>query len=257
MDTQIKHLDNKSLESLGIWLRRRWFHCQTKKGVAEAALTEVAMEENALRAEWKAQVKAQTKPAPSMLTKSLLDIFIDYFVGQSKTKGKQAVEAVLALDQALLLHRKRVSELELALSDASDVTDVSGQLDDVREHVRKLERSLSQKKRSLGVSEQANLTRLKNNEFLRLRMNALALKQRLRDRLRQRKFEIEKLERNYRHTANGMFINAIRLNTNICIRAEAASPHGVFTQETGTYNNKTCKRLQCPMSTASRLSPSG
>jgi hypothetical protein len=34
-------------------------------------------------------------------------------------------------------------------------------------------------------------------------MNARSLKHRIRDRLRQRKFELEKLERAYRHTVNG------------------------------------------------------
>jgi hypothetical protein len=37
-------------------------------------------------------------------------------------------------------------------------------------------------------------------------MNACALKARLRDRLRQRKFELERLERSYRITVNGKFI---------------------------------------------------
>jgi len=46
----------------------------------------------------------------------------------------------------------------------------------------------------LGVREQADLRKLQHDVFLRLRMNALALKQRLRDRLRQRKFEIKRLE---------------------------------------------------------------
>ena len=51
-----------------------------------------------------------------------------------------------------------------------------------------------------------NLAVLRNDAFLRLRMNALALKQRIRDRLRQRKFEIDKLERSYRRSANGLYL---------------------------------------------------
>jgi hypothetical protein len=47
------------------------------------------------------------------------------------------------------------------------------------------------------------LQKLKADIFLQIRMNARALKTRIRDRLRQRKFEIERLERSYRHAVNG------------------------------------------------------
>lgn len=56
---------------------------------------------------------------------------------------------------------------------------------------------------TLGVTAQQELKGLKENPFLRARMNALALKQRLRDRLRQRKFEMNRMERSYQHSMNG------------------------------------------------------
>jgi len=46
------------------------------------------------------------------------------------------------------------------------------------------------------------LIKLLDNEFLKLQMKALALKQRIRDQLRQQKFELENLERAYRKTVN-------------------------------------------------------
>jgi hypothetical protein len=88
------------------------------------------------------------------------------------------------------------------MNDLTDVGSVVQQLQDARQHVSKMEHGLRQKKSSLGVSEQADLAKLKESSFLRLRMNALALKQRIRDRLRQRKFEMEKFERTYRHGTN-------------------------------------------------------
>jgi hypothetical protein len=109
------------------------------------------------------------------------------------------------LENALELHKKAVIKLEatLAEDDPEDVVSLSEQLEDAQRHQLRLEQGLHRKKTMLGVSEQADLQRLQNDAFLRLRMNALALKQRLRDRLRQRKFEIEKLERSYRRSANG------------------------------------------------------
>jgi predicted alpha/beta hydrolase family esterase len=66
LDTQIKHLDQKSLEALGHWLRRRWYHCQGKRKAAEAELAKLDIPEAQLRSEWAAQLKEQTKPAPRM-----------------------------------------------------------------------------------------------------------------------------------------------------------------------------------------------
>jgi len=52
------------------------------------------------------------------------------------------------------------------------------------------------------VDGRLNLAKLMGNAFLKQRMNALALKQRLRERLRHRKFELENVERAYRNTVN-------------------------------------------------------
>jgi hypothetical protein len=38
LDTQVKHLEAKSLLSLGLWLSRKWYQCQTKKTIATAEL---------------------------------------------------------------------------------------------------------------------------------------------------------------------------------------------------------------------------
>lgn len=66
LDTQVKHLDDKSLHGMGLWLSRRWLHCQQKKADALQKLDEAGIEESVLRREWEAQIKEQTKPAPRM-----------------------------------------------------------------------------------------------------------------------------------------------------------------------------------------------
>jgi hypothetical protein len=62
---------------------------------------------------------------------------------------------------------------------------------------------LRQKERALGPVERQQLRKLVTSPYLRDRMNALALKIRLRDKLRSRKFEIERLERTFRKQVNG------------------------------------------------------
>lgn len=70
-------------------------------------------------------------------------------------------------------------------------------------YLQRLEKDRMRKFKSLGVADTAELQNMKQNKYLLARMNALALKQRLRDRLRQRKFEMERMERSYRSTMNG------------------------------------------------------
>jgi hypothetical protein len=118
--------------------------------------------------------------------------------------GKQAIEAILALEESLDAHKETIRALENLLNDGTgDAVDAGIQLRESRTSCARLTQSIRQKRAALGVSERATLQRLKSNVFLRIKMNARAVKWRLRDRLRQRKFELERLERSYRHTVNG------------------------------------------------------
>jgi hypothetical protein len=56
------------------------------------------------------------------------------------------------------------------------------------------------------MEDKVNLEKMKKDIYLTVRLNALAIKTRIRDRLRQRKFELERLERSYRATVNGVLI---------------------------------------------------
>lgn len=93
-------------------------------------------------------------------------------------------------------------------STSSDAADISVELEDARAHCTRISESLCRKKAALGVDQHANLMAISKSKFLHLRMNARALKRRIRDKLRQRKFELEKLERAYRHTINGKLSNS-------------------------------------------------
>ena len=112
------------------------------------------------------------------------------------------------METTLTHQQKQISKLEkqLAGGESFDFSELSLQLGDAHEHLASLEQGMRRKRAALGVDDQVDLQRLQQDAFLRIRMNALALKERIRDRLRQRKFEIEKLERNYRHSTNGMYV---------------------------------------------------
>ena len=117
---------------------------------------------------------------------------------------------LLALDNTLDIHRQYIQELEAklcatALLDSPETHDIPMQLDNARAKCRTIAETIQRKKAALGVDGRTNLASITRSPYLRLRMNARALKKRIQDRLRHRKFELEKLERSYRHTMNGQF----------------------------------------------------
>ena len=77
-----------------------------------------------------------------------------------------------------------------------------------------IDANIKTKEKRLGVKDQEDLNKLMGNKFLQLKLNARALKQRLRDCLRNHKFELERLERAYQQpSSNGKeFFLPIPLN---------------------------------------------
>ncbi|KAJ7431651.1 hypothetical protein B0H11DRAFT_1679861, partial [Mycena galericulata] len=65
--------------------------------------------------------------------------------------------------------------------------------------LREAETKLKKKEGALGVKERARLTKVGASKYYDVRMRCRALKHRLRDRLRARKFELDRVERSARH----------------------------------------------------------
>lgn len=113
----------------------------------------------------------------------------------------------MALDATIASEREEVTRLQASTNDATaDVVAAFDALRSTRAYLNGLIARRDRQFAALGVTESASLVRLKQSKFLQQRMNALALKHRMRDKLRQRKFENERLERAYRRTVNGMFL---------------------------------------------------
>ena len=127
--------------------------------------------------------------------------------GQSKRKGDQAIQAILTLDASIKSEQASVRAIHASFDCATvDIAVAHEALESARSHLKRLEKARALKFTALGVDQCAVLLSLKTNKYLTARMNALALKHRLRDRLRQHKFEMERLERSYRRTMNGMLL---------------------------------------------------
>ncbi|KAK7056595.1 hypothetical protein VNI00_002311 [Paramarasmius palmivorus] len=191
LDMQIRHFDRQALLCLGQWMERKWLSCHERRRLAVNHLNEAGYQEQFLRTEWEAQVAYQTKPLPA----------------RSKRSGKRAVEEVVHLREAVDQIKERIMRLENLLLDISLSVpvriDIKADLEVKEVQLRDAQRKLRICEANLGVEEQQEVSNLLNNPYINARMNAMAVKTRLVERLRQRKFERDRLERSYRkHSTN-------------------------------------------------------
>ncbi|KIJ59164.1 hypothetical protein HYDPIDRAFT_64446, partial [Hydnomerulius pinastri MD-312] len=194
LNMQVRHLDRKSIATLGQWLLRRWKGCQSCKELVERALGAIGVDEEVLQAEWKAQVQHQTKPAPHASFPQL---------------PMWEITKVLKLEELVAARSQTISSLEIQLmiGRVNDITTFNIEVAEACSQLDKLKDTLRRCRAALGVDDRANLARLKTNKYLHIQMNALALKTRLRDRLHQRKFEREHLERSYHQGLSSFFFD--------------------------------------------------
>ncbi|KAJ7059947.1 hypothetical protein C8F01DRAFT_989075 [Mycena amicta] len=196
LDRQLTYNKDASLQRLGEWILRRHRHCTNQRAAAEKDLRVAqdachkSVEE--LREQFSLQVQAQTRPIQR----------------RSKKLGEKAVEHVLQLRTAVKAGEAELAALRRTLTVAVNKDDDENldalmlQVTEAQESLDKTQLKLQRKERALGVPGQKLLKKISRSEYLSLRMNARALKTRLRDRLRSRKFELDRVERSFRRLVN-------------------------------------------------------
>ncbi|KAJ7845029.1 hypothetical protein B0H14DRAFT_2358311, partial [Mycena olivaceomarginata] len=224
LDSQIDHADEVSLLRFGDWIKRRHLHTTRKLREAEKALEECEQSLEVLREQWLLQVQAQTKPLPR----------------RKKNRGEQAVNAVIMLRAAIKTRRMRVSELRdiflnAVQEDDPDAVMHQAAMGAAEEALSKAEKQLHERETALGIQEHQALRKLGKSTYIRLRMNARALKRRLRDRLRARKFELDKVERSFRRLVNDQKLYAYT-------EAAVKRREPTISKLNGQYN-KLCKEI--------------
>ncbi|KAJ3714478.1 hypothetical protein C8R42DRAFT_646407 [Lentinula raphanica] len=186
LDSQVQHADRVSLVGLGDWLARKWRNTQAKHHEADNEVTNSGQDVLFLREQWKTQVTVQTKPLPK----------------QSKNAGKTAIEEAIRLRKIRDTLRDRVSALEDIVTDVDsevyEVAEAEEKLPDLRLKLSSVQTRLLRQEQTLGVAGRAQYQHLVTSPFIGLRMNAHALKLRLRKRLIARKFERDRIERSFR-----------------------------------------------------------
>lgn len=98
--------------------------------------------------------------------------------------------------------RKRLGD---STSESWEIVTLELELDLAVKSLRSAQTKVTKMDASLGVDERNALRHLVNSPFLTKKLNARALKTRIRERLRSRKFELDRLERSFRKQRSGLF----------------------------------------------------
>ncbi|KAG1895948.1 uncharacterized protein F5891DRAFT_1130428 [Suillus fuscotomentosus] len=151
------------------WLIRSWNNCAKKKSNAMQALHELSVDETPVCQQCKLQVEHQMRPLPR----------------RSKTSNDEEISKILSVKKSLVELDRSLRRIEMQLC--------TGNVDNLTR---------------LGISQRTREDQLRRNVYLQIHLDAQALKTRLRERLQQRKFEIEKLECSYRQTVNEHKLNS-------------------------------------------------
>ncbi|THU97957.1 hypothetical protein K435DRAFT_661825 [Dendrothele bispora CBS 962.96] len=190
LDTQFHFGNTESLLNIGKWIARKYHSLDSKRTENRKELAECGIAVNSLREQWKDQVEKQTRPLPS----------------QSKNKGKQAVQECMHLRQSKKTLEKRLKYLQEIISDPDtadyDVATAEMELPSILDRLEKTKLNVKKKERALGASERMQLHHWVKSQYITKCMNARAILTRLREHLRSRKFELDRVERSCRKQRN-------------------------------------------------------
>ncbi|KAJ7765044.1 hypothetical protein DFH07DRAFT_955881 [Mycena maculata] len=175
IDSQIEHADKMSLGRLASWILRQTAHCEGKLKDAVAELQTCGSKQS----HWR---------------------------GAPKLGGLTVVEQVLEARSKVTLLFEQMTHMEEALQDDKTPTDerlyANMNHADTQEAWKQQKERVARLERDLGVNHSTALKKLEHSEYYTARMNAKALKERLRAKLRDRKFELDPIERSVRRTAS-------------------------------------------------------
>lgn len=101
-------------------------------------------------------------------------------------------------------YRREENGLQAELVDNDEpAQDIQERLTETQRIRAETEKRVKALRSKLGIDGRLNLLRLAKDKYLQLRMNASSLRTRIVQRSRERKFELERLQRSYRNALNG------------------------------------------------------
>ncbi|KAJ7657014.1 hypothetical protein B0H17DRAFT_1146039 [Mycena rosella] len=194
IDLQIEHVDKASLGRLASWLLR-W---TALRGQTARCTVRLGCVWSRRGGPTSAMGRPDSRP----------DEACSSIPGRSKTQGQAAVEQVLEARQRAQQLFERVASLEEALADEFCTPEVSlyarMNLDDARTAWKQGKDKAVRLEQQLGIDDTTQLNKVKHSKYYALQMNGRAVKERLRAKLRDRKFELDPIERSFRRTRSSI-----------------------------------------------------
>lgn len=127
-------------------------------------------------------------------------------LGRSKDKGKTAIEILTKMRKQRDVAGSHVDRLEANIADHQapdyEVAEAEGKLNTAIAVLKEWNIKVCQSELSLGIAGNQSVTHLSHSVYINERMNARAIKERLRQLLRDRKFELTIVERVARRHTN-------------------------------------------------------
>ncbi|KAK7006739.1 hypothetical protein R3P38DRAFT_3214096 [Favolaschia claudopus] len=186
LDMQLRYNAESNFFGLVDWLVRRYHHMEEKRREAKAGLEKCGITVGVLRLQFKDQVATQTKPLQR----------------RSKKRGVAAVETILESRRKAETLFKRLTSLEETLLDDNALPTARQyaemNIDSTRSSYQTEKRRATQLEQKLGVNDATVLEKLQHGDYYTAKMDAVAYKDRLLARLKDRKFEFDPIERRAR-----------------------------------------------------------
>lgn len=124
---------------------------------------------------------------------------------QSKKAGEKAVKLLLVQWNTQEGYVRDISSMEAQILEGhDDIVMLGFDLDEKRILLQKLTQDINRGMNALSAADKDTLKRYRTSVYFRLRINALALKTRIRSNLVKRRFALDRLERDYVEASNGM-----------------------------------------------------
>jgi hypothetical protein len=145
-----------------------------------------------LKSQWDDQVAAQTIAMPQT----------------SQKAGTKAIQAIMTLVQLGHSYKREKGNLDRKItaghfSDPLDLEDAIAARDEITAKISANQADVDMRKKNLGIENTRSLKLLLADKYLQLRVNAQALKSRIRSKLQARKFELERIDKAARNAGSG------------------------------------------------------
>ncbi|EJD41840.1 hypothetical protein AURDEDRAFT_41470, partial [Auricularia subglabra TFB-10046 SS5] len=187
LDRQATAMDSQSLWKVASWLKRRYLDCLQRRDEAEGIVALCGFSEADLTREWDDQVKSHLAKQPRQSAKAGDKVIDEILIALGTIDNLKYQQKE---DRATLRKSQKLS--------TSDETAIKARLEATQAKIESTKSRIVELNATLGTEQCRRLETMKGNEYICARVNARALRAKIREGIVAHKFERRKLERAYR-----------------------------------------------------------